>query len=75
LWTIDIPIQAGKYEYKFVVNGIDRVIDPSNTKRVPDGLGGENSEIVVGGSVSSSVSTTNLTATSAAAEAAKPNGT
>ena len=75
VWSAEIRLAPGTYQYKFVVNGSDWVIDPANTKRVPDGLGGENSEIVIGGSVSSSVSTTNLTATSAAAEAAKPNGT
>ena len=29
-WTINLPLKAGGYEYKFVVNGIEWVADPDN---------------------------------------------
>ncbi|MCD4817533.1 MAG: alpha-glucosidase C-terminal domain-containing protein [Candidatus Cloacimonetes bacterium] len=48
IWTISLKLDDGKYAYKFVVNGEDWKIDPSNDEKIDDGLGGENSVIIVG---------------------------
>ncbi len=45
LWTCGIKLTPGYYQYKFVVNGKDWKLDPSNPARVPDGYGGYNSSI------------------------------
>lgn len=47
VWRTSIEIPAGKYEYKFVVDG-NYITDPNNPKTVPDPYGGENSLLVVG---------------------------
>ncbi|MEK8022620.1 MAG: alpha amylase N-terminal ig-like domain-containing protein [Candidatus Hydrogenedentota bacterium] len=51
IWTVDVPLPAGKHQYKFVVNGIDWLVDPANPMKMEDGLGGSNSvvEVAVGG--------------------------
>jgi hypothetical protein len=35
-WSTVIPLEAGKYEYKFVVNGSDWMADPDNPRVVGD---------------------------------------
>lgn len=37
IWTIIIPLQKGRYQYKFVVNGTTWYLDPSNTETVLSG--------------------------------------
>jgi 1,4-alpha-glucan branching enzyme len=47
LWTADIPLKAGKYQYKFVVDGVWKT-DPSNPDAADDSYGGRNSVKSVG---------------------------
>lgn len=46
IWTVVLPLSAGRYEYRYIVNGKDWVLDPSSPS-VDDGLGGKNSVLVV----------------------------
>jgi 1,4-alpha-glucan branching enzyme len=46
IWNIILPLSAGQYEYRFVVNGKEWVLDPS-VPSVDDGLGGKNSVLFV----------------------------
>lgn len=43
LWQIKIPLQKGKYEYKFVINDEDWIANPGVNERVADGWQGFNS--------------------------------
>ena len=45
-WTILLPLQPGRYEYRFVVNGTSWVLDPS-APSVDDGMGDRNSIVDV----------------------------
>ncbi|HSE18875.1 MAG TPA: S8 family serine peptidase [Pyrinomonadaceae bacterium] len=48
LWTTEIEVpRAGRFEYKFVVNGQRWLEDPSNGMKAPDSYGGLNSVIVI----------------------------
>lgn len=47
LWQITIPLQPGRYEYKFLIDGKKWIPDEGNAERVPDGFGGWNSVITV----------------------------
>ncbi len=42
VWTIVLPLPPGRYEYRFIVNGNDWVLDPSAPSE-DDGLGERNS--------------------------------
>ncbi len=42
-----ISLEPGAYHYKFVLNDVEWVIDPSNSQRSYDGLGGDNSVLKV----------------------------
>jgi len=42
LLEIEIPLDAGRYEYKFYVDGKE-VVDPANPDKVPNGMGDFNS--------------------------------
>jgi hypothetical protein len=42
-WTIDRQLDAGSYQYKFIVDGSNWIADPANPVTVPDGYGGVNS--------------------------------
>ena len=46
LWKRDMSLKAGRYEYKFVVDG-NWMLDPSNSNTVRNPLGVENSVIEV----------------------------
>jgi len=46
VWTTVLPLPPGRYEYRFVVNGKDWVLDPSVPSE-DDGLGERNSLFVV----------------------------
>lgn len=45
-WTVLLPLSQGRYEYRFVVNNSEWVLDPS-APSVDDGLGEKNSIIIV----------------------------
>ncbi len=45
-WSITLPLADGRYEYRFVVNNGEWVLDPA-APSVDDGLGGRNSVVVV----------------------------
>ena len=48
VWKAEIPmLPAGKYAYKFVVNGSSWVSDPANALTEPDGLDGINNILIV----------------------------
>lgn len=42
-WVLKRELPAGRYEYKFVVDGTQWIADPGNPNRVNDGFGGQNS--------------------------------
>ncbi len=46
VWTIVLLLPPGRYEYRFVVNGKDWVLDPS-VPSADDGMGERNSQFVV----------------------------
>ncbi len=43
LWKTEILLANGRYEYKYVLNGQDWIVDPGNELKVPDGWQGFNS--------------------------------
>jgi len=48
VWKIVIPLDPGRYEYKFVLDGgVVWKHDPNNAERVDDSYGGYNSVIVI----------------------------
>lgn len=47
VWEITIPLQPGRYEYRFVIDDKDFIHDPGNQNTVDDGFGDRNSVIVV----------------------------
>jgi chromosome partitioning protein len=47
-WQLQLPIEAGCYEYKFIVDGVWKV-DPRNPERVRNSYGQINSVLVVAG--------------------------
>lgn len=46
IYEISIPLDPGRYEYKFYVDGKE-LIDPKNPVKVPNGLGDFNSVIII----------------------------
>jgi chromosome partitioning protein len=46
LWKVVVDIKPGKYEYRFIVDGA-WIRDPGNKRFIPNGLGQENSLLVV----------------------------
>jgi len=47
MWTADVAMKPGKYEYKFVINGETWVSDPNAKLIVEDPYGGKNGVVVV----------------------------
>ncbi len=47
IWYAVLELEPGTYQYKFVVNGSDWKVDPTNENTVEDGYGGENSVVEV----------------------------
>jgi 1,4-alpha-glucan branching enzyme len=47
LWAITIPLSAGRYEYKFLIDSEKWVPDPGNPEWVDDGFDGKNSVLIV----------------------------
>jgi len=46
MWKITIPIPEGRYEYLFLINGEEWVLDPT-VPFMDDGLGGKNSVVSI----------------------------
>jgi len=49
LWTLDVPLAPGRYQYAFVVDGRQFVADPSAPRAVGDDFGTPNSVVTVSG--------------------------
>jgi serine protease AprX len=48
LWFTEIVVpRAGRFEYKFIINGLRWLEDPSNGMKTPDNYGGLNSVLVI----------------------------
>ena len=47
IWTADIPLPPGIYQYTFVVNGTEWQADPRAVSQVDDGYGQVNSVVIV----------------------------
>jgi 1,4-alpha-glucan branching enzyme len=43
VWTVSVPLQPGRYQYKFLVDGKTWVVEPDAPAYHPDGFGGRNS--------------------------------
>jgi glycosidase len=52
-WTVDVTLDPGTYEYKFVVDGDTWIADPANPTTIDDGFGGVNSVYTCGSTPSS----------------------
>ena len=50
-WEISLNLQPGEHRYVFILDGQQRVADPTVMAREQDDFGGENSILVTGGSV------------------------
>ena len=46
-WTVTIPLQPGRYEYMFVVDGMQWVVDPFAVEQTDDGFGSRNAVLDV----------------------------
>lgn len=46
IFNISIPLEAGRYEYKFSADG-EELLDPENENSIPNGIGGTNSLLIV----------------------------
>jgi 1,4-alpha-glucan branching enzyme len=46
IWTIFLPLSMGRYEYHFVIDRTEWVLDPA-APSVDDGLDGKNSLVIV----------------------------
>ena len=46
IYEILIPLDPGRYEYKFYVDGVE-VVDTANPVKVPNGLGDYNSVRII----------------------------
>jgi hypothetical protein len=42
-WTTTYALTAGAHQYKFIVDGSNWIVDPTNPSQVDDGFGGKNS--------------------------------
>jgi 1,4-alpha-glucan branching enzyme len=49
LWTLDVPLAPGRYQYVFVVDGRRFVADPAAPRAVGDDFGQPTSVVTVGG--------------------------
>jgi 1,4-alpha-glucan branching enzyme len=47
LWSITLPLKAGHYEYKFLVDDEKWIPDPGNSRKAKDGFGAFNSVVEV----------------------------
>lgn len=49
--TLPVHLSAGRYTYKFLLDGQRWLDDPNNPRKAPDGLGSLNSVVVVPGDI------------------------
>lgn len=47
VWTVDVTLEPGVYQYAFIVDGREWRPDPQAISRVDDGFGRENSVVIV----------------------------
>lgn len=47
VWTVDLPLDPGVYQYSFVVDGREWIPDPLAVSQVDDGFGRQNSVVIV----------------------------
>ncbi len=47
IWTADVPLAPGVYQYTFIVNGTEWRSDPRAVSQVDDGFGQVNSVVIV----------------------------
>ena len=47
IWTVDVPLLPGVYQYTFIVNGTEWRPDPRAVSQVDDGFGQTNSVVIV----------------------------
>lgn len=47
IWTADVPLPPGIYQYTFIVNGTEWRVDPRAVAQVDDGFGQANSIVIV----------------------------
>jgi hypothetical protein len=47
VWTADVPLPPGVYQYTFIVNGTEWRADPTALSQVDDGFGQVNSVVIV----------------------------
>lgn len=43
IWTLEVPLKKGRYQYMFVIDGKEWMPDPGARKHINDGFGGKNS--------------------------------
>jgi hypothetical protein len=48
VWTVEVPVSAGRHVYAFVVDGTRWIADPAAPLAPEDGFGSRNSVLVVG---------------------------
>jgi hypothetical protein len=46
-WTVTLPLQPGRYEYMFVIDGREWIADPFAAEQNDDGFGSENAVLDV----------------------------
>jgi 1,4-alpha-glucan branching enzyme len=46
-WTVTIPLQPGRYEYMYVVDGQRWIVDPFAAEQNDDGFGSQNAVLEV----------------------------
>lgn len=49
IWTVDVPLDPGTYQYTFIIDGAEWRPDPGAVAQVDDGFGQMNSLVVVTG--------------------------
>jgi hypothetical protein len=42
-WTVTHTFGAGPHQYKFIIDGTQWIVDPTNPDQIDDGFGGKNS--------------------------------
>jgi len=49
VWTVDVPLEPGVYQYTFIVDGSEWRPDPHAVSQIDDGFGQTNSIVIVSG--------------------------
>jgi 1,4-alpha-glucan branching enzyme len=47
VWTFTLPLEKGRYEYAFLVDGTKMIPDPNALMQEEDGFGGRNSILIL----------------------------